>query len=47
MVKEGDRVYVITEYQVEEEQELEQPKCLAIVGVPCSCHLCTSASEGS
>ena len=40
VVKDGDRVYVITEYQVEEEQETEQPKCLAIVGVPCSCDQC-------
>ena len=32
MVREGDKVYVIKQYAVEEEDNTDQPRCLALVG---------------
>ena len=32
VVREGDKVYVIKQYAVEEEDTTDQPRCLALVG---------------
>ena len=46
VVREGDKVYVITEYSLQEEEELEQPRSLCLVSL-CTWMdvLCTSVQD--
>ena len=46
VVREGDKVYVITEYTLQEEEELEQPRSLCLVSL-CTWMdvMCTSVQD--